>query len=130
MKWEIDEGRPIHSQLVEGMIRRIVTGEYQPGERIASVRDLALEAKVNPNTMQKALAELESRGILSTQRTSGRFVTEDAESIVKLKQNLSEELVQKFIADMQKLGYEKDAVLRELLIAFDLPETQEKRDAL
>ncbi|MDR1629317.1 MAG: GntR family transcriptional regulator [Oscillospiraceae bacterium] len=111
MKWEIDESRPIHAQLVEDMIRRIVAGEYRPGERIASVRDLAFEAKVNPNTMQKALAELESRGILITQRTSGRFVTEDHEKIVQLKQSLSQELLANFVADMRNLGYTKEAIL-------------------
>jgi DNA-binding transcriptional regulator YhcF (GntR family) len=111
LKWEIDESRPIHAQLVEDMIRRIVAGEYRPGERIASVRDLAFEAKVNPNTMQKALAELESRGILITQRTSGRFVTEDHEKIVQLKQSLSQELLANFVADMRNLGYTKEAIL-------------------
>ena len=81
MAWELDADRPIYAQLVERIQKEIVSGKYQPGEKLPSVRDLAAVAAVNPNTMQKAFAELERSGLIVTQRTSGRAVTEDTELI-------------------------------------------------
>ena len=81
MAWELDADRPIYAQLVERIQKEIVSGKYQPGEKLPSVRDLAAVAAVNPNTMQKAFAELERSGLIVTQRTSGRTVTEDTELI-------------------------------------------------
>ena len=77
MAWKLDNDRPIYAQIVEKIKLRIISGFYQPGSKLPSVRDLALEAGVNPNTMQKAFAELENSGLLITMRTSGRMVTED-----------------------------------------------------
>ena len=77
MTWLLSGDRPIYIQLVEQMERMIVSGEYAPGERLKSVRDLAAEAAVNPNTMQKALAELEARQLIHTQRTSGKMCIRD-----------------------------------------------------
>ena len=77
MGWTLDKNRPIYLQLVETLQSRIVSGAYPPGAKIDSVRDLAAEAAVNPNTMQRALAELEQSGLLRAERTAGRFVTED-----------------------------------------------------
>ena len=85
MGWKIDDGRPIWTQLKEQMIKRIVSGTYSSGEKLPSVRDLAGEAGVNPNTMQKALAELERMGLVYSQRTSGRFVTDDEAGAVSQK---------------------------------------------
>lgn len=81
MSWEFDRDRPIYAQLVEQLQRAIVSGAYAPGAKIPSVRELAAEAGVNPNTMQKALTELEQLGLLNTQRTNGRYVTEDTSLI-------------------------------------------------
>ena len=78
MPWDLDNERPIYLQLMERIQQDIVSGVYKPGEKIPSVRDLALDAAVNPNTMQKALSELERSGLVYSQRTSGRFITEDA----------------------------------------------------
>ena len=114
MKWEIDESMPIHNQLVNEIIRRVVVGEYLSGQRIPSVRELSLEAKVNPNTMQKALLELEERGIIYTQRTSGKFITEDKEIIKKLKTDISDDAVKKFIKEMNNLGYTKNEIINIL----------------
>ena len=75
MTWNLTGDRPIWLQLMERLQLGIVTGEYQAGERLPSVRELAAEAAVNPNTMQKALTELERSGLLYAQRTAGRFVT-------------------------------------------------------
>ena len=77
MPWELDNDRPIYLQLMERIQQDIVSGIYKPGDRLPSVRDLAVEAAVNPNTMQKALSELERSGLVYSQRTSGRFITED-----------------------------------------------------
>ena len=77
MAWTLDSDRPIFLQIVERIQTDIVSGRYQPGDKLPSVRDLAAEASVNPNTMQKAFAELERTGLVYSRRTSGRFITED-----------------------------------------------------
>ena len=77
MTWHFDNDRPIYTQLLEQILFLIVSGQYPPGSKLPSVRDLASEASVNPNTMQRALTELERSGLIYSQRTSGRFVTED-----------------------------------------------------
>ena len=81
MAWNLDSDRPIYAQILERIQRQIVSGEYAPGTKIPSVRELAAQAGVNPNTMQKALSELERSGLVVTMRTSGRVVTEDMEMI-------------------------------------------------
>ena len=86
MPWELDNDRPIYLQLMERIQRDIISGVYKPGDKLPSVRDLAVEAAVNPNTMQKALSELERSGLVYAQRTSGRFITEDEAMLKKMKQ--------------------------------------------
>ena len=81
MAWELDSDRPIFIQIVERIQMEIISGKYSPGDKLPSVRDLAAVAAVNPNTMQKALTELERTGLVYSQRTSGRFITEDAKMI-------------------------------------------------
>ncbi len=81
VNWEFQSDRPIYTQLVEQIKLRIISGIYKPGDKLPSVRDFAQEASVNPNTMQRALAELEKDGLVYSQRTSGRFITEDIEMI-------------------------------------------------
>ena len=107
MSWTFSGDKPIYTQLVERLQLRIVTGEYPPGTRLSSVRDLAAEAAVNPNTMQRALSELESTGLVYTQRTAGRFVTEDGEKIAALRAQLGREKVRRFLAEMRELGYRR-----------------------
>ena len=107
MSWTFSGDKPIYTQLVERLQLRIVTGEYPPGSRLSSVRDLAAEAAVNPNTMQRALSELESTGLVYSQRTSGRFVTEDGEKIAALREQLGREKVRRFLAEMRELGYRR-----------------------
>ena len=118
MGWQLDKNRPIYLRLVERLQSRIVSGEYPPGAKIDSVRDLASEAAVNPNTMQRALAELEQLGLLRTERTSGRFVTEDTALIASVRKDLAREKIDAFVQDMSVLGYEsKDmiALVKEFL---------------
>ena len=111
MAWDLDSDRPIYAQLVERIQMQIVSGQYPPGGKLPSVRDLAAVAAVNPNTMQKAFAELERSGLIITQRTNGRTVTEDEEMIRKIRAELAREHVDMFFAKMKELGYsEQDAV--------------------
>lgn len=105
MSWEFQSDRPIYAQLMEQIKRRIITGIYPPGEKMPSVRELAAEASVNPNTMQRAFAQLEQEGLLYTQRTSGRFVTEDQQRILEMKTEMADELAKGFLEDMEQLGY-------------------------
>ncbi|MCQ2597300.1 MAG: GntR family transcriptional regulator [Treponema sp.] len=107
MAWELDSDRPIFSQIVERIQLDIVSGIYKPGDKLPSVRDLAAEASVNPNTMQKAFTELERTGLVYSQRTAGRFITEDTEMISDLKNNLAREKVIELIGHMKKLGFSK-----------------------
>lgn len=110
MAWILESGRPIYQQLAEIVRHRIMTGEYPQGSRIPAVRDLAVEAGVNPNTMQKALNALEESGIVYSQRTAGRFVTEDENLIEQLKYQSSRKQIQLFIKQMQSMGYRAEEI--------------------
>lgn len=117
MAWTLNADRPIYTQLVEKIQKDIVSGVYKAGDKIPPVRELATEAAVNPNTMQKALAELERMGLLYTQRTSGRFVTEDGEMINKLKNEMASEQIKVFLENMKQLGYDTEetiSIIKEL----------------
>jgi DNA-binding transcriptional regulator YhcF (GntR family) len=104
MKWKFRKDRPIYAQLIEQLERGILMGVYPPGSAVPSVRALAVEAEVNPNTMQKALAELEARGLMQTHRTSGRTVTEDMDMIGKMKEDLARNLIHEFFSGMNSIG--------------------------
>lgn len=105
MAWNLDSDRPIYAQLVERIQMQIVSGYYPPGGKLPSVRELAAVAAVNPNTMQKAFAELERSGLIITQRTNGRTVTEDEKMISDIRRGVAEEHVEAFFAKMKELGY-------------------------
>ena len=112
MAWALDSGRPIYAQIIERVQLDIITGHYKPGEKLPSVRDLASEAAVNPNTMQKALSELAQSGLLYTQRTSGRFITEDTELIQRMKTTLATMQVREFIHKMRQIGLDDTEILQ------------------
>ena len=112
MAWILDDSRPIYLQIVELIKADIISGVYQPGEKLPSVRDLAAEASVNPNTMQKALTELERSGLVYTQRTSGRFITEDVSKMTELKEQLAREQIQLFLKNMEQPGIRKEDIRR------------------
>ena len=107
MDFELQSSRPIWQQLAEQLARRIVTGVYPPGSRFPTVRDLAAEAGVNPNTMQRALGQLESEGLVITNRTAGRTVTEDVGVLDAMRKRLAAELREKYFSDMKELGYSR-----------------------
>ncbi|WKY46320.1 GntR family transcriptional regulator [Eubacteriaceae bacterium ES3] len=111
MKWNIDSDRPIYKQLIEQIEFRIVSGLYKPGDKLLSVRELAMEAGVNPNTMQKALAELERAGLVYSKRTSGRFITEEVEVIEEIKISMAKEEIERFFSKMKLLGYAKEEII-------------------
>lgn len=111
MQWKLDSAAPIYAQLVDQLKMRIVTGVYSMGSRMPAVRELAVEAGVNPNTMQRALQELERQGLVYTQRTSGRFVTENSEAILGEKEKLAEAYVKTFLAQMSMLGFGQKEIL-------------------
>ena len=77
MEYNFDNERPIYIQLVEMLKIEIISGRIKSGEKLPSVRDFAMKAKVNPNTMQKALSELERENLIYTERTNGKYVTDD-----------------------------------------------------
>ncbi len=105
MSWKLDSGRPIYMQLLEEIQMRIASGRYPSGDRLPSVRELACEAGVNPNTMQKAFTELEKKGLIETRRTAGRFVTSDAALIRRIRSDLALEEYRHFSEKMKLLGY-------------------------
>lgn len=111
MKWQFSNDAPIYSQLIAQITVGIVSGIFPPGERLPSVRDLATEAGVNPNTMQRALTELERNGLVYSQRTAGRFVTEDSGMIEAAKRGQAEAHIQAFLAAMTRLGYQREEIL-------------------
>ncbi len=118
MPWNLNSSRPIFLQLIEIIQMDIISGKFPPGGKLPSVRDLAAQAAVNPNTMQKALSELERSGLVFSQRTSGRFITEDKHMIEELKSTLAKEKIKEFLYSMQQLGFQKEetiALMTDLL---------------
>ena len=111
MQWQFSNDAPIYTQLIQQVKVGIVTGAFPPGERLPSVRDLATEAGVNPNTMQRALAELERDGLVYSQRTAGRFVTEDNTMINAAKRSLAQRHVKNFLEAMLRLGFRKEEII-------------------
>ena len=111
MPWALENDRPIYLQLMERIQQDIIKGVYQPGGKIPSVRELALEAAVNPNTMQKALSELERSGLVYSQRTSGRFITEDKKLLSHMKSELAKTHIHDFFTSMRQLGFCDEEIL-------------------
>ena len=112
MDFELNNALPIWKQLAEQLKERIVTGEYPPGSHFPAVRELAAQAGVNPNTMQRAMVLLENEGLVITNRTSGRVVTQDKEVIDSIRTCLALERTDRYFKDMKALGYNSDAALQ------------------
>ena len=110
MQWKFSGDSPIYTQLIRQIKIGIVSGSYGPGERLPAVRELAAEAGVNPNTMQRSLTELEREGLVYSQRTAGRFVTEDAQVIETAKRELACQYIRAFLEAMDGLGYDREQV--------------------
>lgn len=111
MNFTFDNNIPIYLQLVEQLKIAIISGNIKPGERLPSVRELALTTKVNPNTMQKALVELEELHLVYTERTNGKFVTEDKDLINKYKEEYAKEISDKYFTSMKNIGFTKEETI-------------------
>ncbi len=114
MEYVFDNERPIYIQLVEMIRTDIVSGKFQKGQKIPSVRELALTMKVNPNTMQKALVELENEKLIYTERTNGKYVTEDEKQIEKIKKELAQEKVNNYLNSMKSIGISYELAIKYL----------------
>ena len=114
MAWQFNANRPIYQQIVDEIELRILNGTYEMGMRLPSVRDLAVLAAVNPNTMQRALAELEEMGLVSTQRNTGRTVTTDETAVSRARDVKADLLAETFMMQMQALGLTRKEVLERL----------------
>lgn len=112
MEWQIDNNKPVYIQLVEQLKMKIISGEIELDSKLDSVRNLAAEAMVNPNTMQKALAELERQGFVYSKRTSGRFVTDNKDLIDQERKNLVKESVKTSLETLINLGYTDEEIMR------------------
>ena len=111
MSWVLDSGRPIYLQIVERLELSIVSGQFKPGDKVPSVRELAVEDGVNPNTMQKAMVELERQGLVHSERTSGRFITEDEAMITQVREELAKKQIQEFMERMNKMGFDGEEIV-------------------
>ena len=111
MEWNFRNDQPFYSQLSQRLTVAIVSGIYAPGEKLPSVRELALEAGVNPNTVQRALTELDREGLVFSQRTAGRFVTENENMIVNAKLRIADERVSEFLRSMKTLGCGRQEII-------------------
>lgn len=111
MHWDLSPDRPIYLQLMEKIKIGIVSGVYPAGSQLPAVRSIAADAAVNPNTMQKALAELEREGLVYSRRTSGRFITEDENMIRHIKEELAQAHIHTFIDSMKKLGFSDEELI-------------------
>ena len=114
MAWQFTSNRPIYQQIVDEIELRILNGTYEMGMRLPSVRDLAVTAAVNPNTMQRALAELEEMGLVTTQRNTGRTVTTDETAVSRARDVKADLLAESFLLQMQVLGLSRKEVLERL----------------
>lgn len=110
MAWELDDRKPIYPQLMDEVIKRIVIGKYKAGDRLPSVRELAEEAQVNPNTMQKALTELERLELVTTRRGSGRTVTEDEAMIKDKRADMANKEIEWCVNSLTELGYSLEEI--------------------
>lgn len=110
MEYQFDNDKPIYLQMVELIKTEIISGRLKCGEKIPSVRELAVQAKVNPNTVQKALAELERCGLIYTERTNGKFVTENKSTIKAYRDGIINEKVESFLKDMIHIGVSEDEI--------------------
>lgn len=118
MQWDLSSDKPVYLQLVEQIQAGIISGLYKPGDKLPSVRDLAAQATVNPNTMQKALSELERTGLVYANRTSGRFITSDEQLIRELKVQNTKVIILDFLDRTEQLGLRQEEILSLITEAY------------
>lgn len=131
MDKKLKENMPIYVQIMNRVREAIAAGELKPGDKIASVRDLAADFEVNPNTMQRALTELEREGLLLSERTQGRYVTSDAKAIGELRKDIARQAADSFRREMAALGFNEEEMMdffRERLLYIGSGEGGKKWD--
>ncbi len=111
MAWSFSQDRPVYIQIAERVTRSVLSGEYKPGDQIPSVRQLALEAAVNPNTVQKAFSELENEKIIISKGTLGRYVTDNTDDIEIARRKTANKIMKKYIEDMNALSIDKELAI-------------------
>lgn len=114
MAWKFDEKSPIYAQIAQHVKMQIISNQVKSGDQLPTVREYAEEAGVNPNTMQRAFTELEREGMVYSQRTSGRFVTEDSDLIAEKRLEVAQLELENFVSNMQKIGFSKTDIIPEL----------------
>ena len=115
MDWNIDNNKPIYIQLVDKLKSKIISGEIPPGAKLESVRNLAEDAEVNPNTMQKALVELEREELVYSKRTSGRFVTDNEERIKRMREEVANREIENLMLILKELGYSEEEIINLII---------------
>ena len=110
MEWNFKDGIPIYTQIIDEMTMRIASGAYKPGDKVPAVRELAMDAGVNPNTMQRALAELERRGLVYSERTSGRFITNEESVLKDLREDLAKRYFDELTEKLGKIGMDQEDI--------------------
>lgn len=128
MSFKLNSDKPVYLQIMEQIERDILSGKYKPGDKFPSVRELAAHAMVNPNTMQKALTELERNGLVYSQRTSGRFITDNKELLETMKRDIAKKEIQDFIAHMRTLGFTNQEI--QALIAEETTKHSIRKDEI
>ncbi|MFX3633101.1 MAG: GntR family transcriptional regulator [Candidatus Pristimantibacillus sp.] len=111
MTIEFDNNQPIYLQIMNYMKRQIIVGTLKPGDKIESVRDLAAELQINPNTIQRTFQELEREGIVETKRGLGRYVTSEESTIMQIKKEMAGDLLDRFVQGMRELGFEENDII-------------------
>lgn len=109
---EYNAALPIYLQVVTMIKRDIVTGELLLGAKMPSVRDMALQYTINPNTVSRVYKELENEGICFTKRGMGTFVTEESAKVEQLKKEMAQELLEQFLTGMKKLGISEEEAIK------------------
>jgi len=130
MTWKLNTDRPIFQQIIERIQKDIITGCYTPGDKLPSVRELAATASVNPNTMQRALSELERSGLIHSHRTSGRYITEDESLIKQVKDSIANQVVMHYMQEMKQLGFDNEQAVQALNTAVSTQSMQENEEEL
>lgn len=111
MSIEFDNNMPIYVQIMNYMKKQIINGKLKPGDKIESVRDLAVELQINPNTIQRTFQELEREGIVETRRGLGRYVTSEESTIMQIKKEMAGELLETFVKGMKELGFKGNDIV-------------------
>jgi len=122
-----DNGAPVYLQIMDDVRRRIVSGEWAPGQRTPAVRELAIEFGVNPNTMQRALSELEREGLVRSERTAGRFITDDAGIITDVRDRMARQAAEAFLRQMNGIGYGLPQIIENLKSAEEIITQKEEK---